>query len=257
MGPRHIPDGKDFHEVAGAFPKDFGFSGSSEGYDAHPAAPPFDGDTPTKGPHTSVETAPEFAHGGATNHMHPHGHDVVKVHRQNDGSVVHHHSHGGYTIHHAGGAITHHAAGGEICHAMGGPIHDDGHVHDSSELAHRFARGGDVEQDKAMVKKGIHEHEDQEHHGEHSDIELARGGHPRLPRNMLPKVGHARDIGSEMPINRPPRNPMHSTTPRNAMPGGAMGYGVEPSAEPDVAGSDQGLTQLGKGGRARRRHHEE
>lgn len=39
----------------------------------------------------------------------------------------------------------------------------------------------DMAQDKAMVKKGIRQHETQEHGGKHSTINLARGGSPKRP----------------------------------------------------------------------------
>lgn len=39
-----------------------------------------------------------------------------------------------------------------------------------------YARGGDVAQDKALVRKGIRQHENQEHGGKHSKLALARGG---------------------------------------------------------------------------------
>lgn len=53
------------------------------------------------------------------------------------------------------------------------------------------------------------------------------------------------------PDDTPPRNPMRNPSKRNAMPGGQMPYGVEPSAEPDAAGTEQGIPQLKRGGRAR------
>ena len=55
-----------------------------------------------------------------------------------------------------------------------------------------------------------------------------------------------------MPINRPPKNPNLNTGPSDSKPGGAMGYGTQPSAEPDMAGSEQGIPQLKHGGHHRR-----
>ena len=190
-----------------------------------------------------------MAHGGHAHHMHPHGHHVTHVeHRAHDGAVIHHHEHGGHTVHHADGRVTHHHADGAPVHshmAHGGGIE---HMHDpEGEYVHR-ARGGDVAEDKAMVAKGIRQHENHEHGGEHTDLHLARGGRAvRLPRGMKPMAERPHS-----PINTPPRNPNMSTTPRNAMPAGQMGYGVQPSAEPDNAGSDQGIPQLRRGGRAHR-----
>lgn len=190
------------------------------------------------------------AEGGAMHHhMHPHGHGVVRVEHHADGRVVHHHHHGGHTVHHMDGRITHHHEDGSPVHMMHGGME---HMHDpEGEYVHR-AKGGDVAQDKAMVRKGIRQHETHEHGGEHTDLHLRRGGGigmtAPLPRGMRPHVAH-----HTSPVNTAPRNPNMTTTPRNAMPGGEMGYGVEPSAEPDMAGSDQGISQMHKGGRARRR----
>lgn len=91
---------------------------------------------------------------------------------------------------------------------------------------------------------------------------MAMGGHARLPRSMTPMAErHRSSIGSGAgpgmsPVEKPPRNPTMSTSPRNSMPGGQMGYGVEPSAEPDQAGSEQGIPQMKRGGHHRGRHHE-
>lgn len=164
------------------------------------------------------------ATGGAAHHMHPHGHHVVHVeHREHDGAVVHHHHHGGHSVHHADGRITHHHPDGSPVHdARGGGIE---HMHDpEGEYAHR-ARGG----------------------GEHEE-HLRRGGMAHLPHGMKPP-----GMRPHSPIETPPRNPNMTTTPRNMMPAGEMGYGVEPSAEPDMAGSEQGISQLRRGGRAKHR----
>jgi hypothetical protein len=260
---RHLKDGEDFGAQHFAAEKDFGFTGSAQGYDPHPVAPPFAGARPTD----NGQNLTPYARGGAHHmqHMHPHGHRVVRVEHRHDGSVVHHHAHGGHSIHHAHGGITHHDAMGGMCHAQGG-------AHMSDEM-----------QDKAMVAKGIHQHENHEHHGEHTDLHLARGGrhrHPkegsaaeergespefeahedegmargghaaRIPRGMRPKATHEHPIGAEMAMNRPPRSPKRSPTTRNAMPGDAMGMGVEPSAEPDMPpGGDGGAPMLRRGGR--------
>lgn len=186
---------------------------------------------------------------------HPHGHRVTHVEGMADGGEVHHHEHGGHSMHHADGRVTHHDhSGAMVDHRAGGS-------------AGTYARGGpagrptagDQAADKRLVAKGIRQHEDHEHGGEHTDLELARGGgipgmKARLPRGMMPKAARSHSpIGSgRSPIERPPRNPAMTTSPRNTYSGGEMGYGVEPSAEPDTAGSEQGIPQLRGGGRAKR-----
>jgi hypothetical protein len=171
------------------------------------------------------------AHGGAMHHLHPHGHHVVRVEHHADGRVLHHHAHGGHTVHHPDGHISHH-------HADGTP-------------AHMAAGGGMGHGDGTYVNDGAAEHH--RRHGMVADTDgdgMAMGGRTRLPRSMIPPAERRRS-----PIETPPRNPMHTTSPRNSMPGGQMGYGVEPSAEPDMAGSDQGIPQMKRGGR-HRAHHE-
>ena len=201
------------------------------------------------------------ARGGEMTHVHPHGHHVVHVEHHADGRIVHHHEHGGHTVHHVDGRITHHHEDGAPVHA--GAVHHgvEGHHDTESEYVHR-ARGGrmaegghakhrdgDLAQDKAMIKKAFRQHENAEHHGEHEDLTLARGGlaghRVSLPRGMKPEVAR-----HHSPIDMPPRNPNLTTTPRNQMSGGVMPYGVEPSAEPDQAGAGQGIPQLRRGGRA-------
>jgi hypothetical protein len=115
-----------------------------------------------------------------------------------------------------------------------------------------MAHGGDVSQEKAIVKKAFRQHDEHMHGGESEHLDLARGGfaghRQRLPRAMKPE-----GMRPHSPINTPPRNPNMTTTPTNDMPAGQMGYGVQPSAEPDAAGSEQGITQMHKGGLARHR----
>jgi hypothetical protein len=283
MGIRHLKDGQDFGPEH--FDKGFGFSGSSEGYDEHSAAPPFAGTKPTSGPHMSQESTPAYADGG---HVHPHGHHVVRVEHRGDGAVVHHHKHGGFSILHPDGSFTHHLADGHAAMAHGGmhhgasvhshPMgHEVSHVesHGDREVHHHKHGGYTVHHEDGrithhnhdgapmghgamvdMAGKAVFQHETQEHDGEHSDLHLARGGmampgmgKSKMRRPKMPKGEGALTEGSA--INRPPRNPMMSTTPRNAMPAGQMPYGVEPSAEPDVAGSGQNIPQLHRGGRMR------
>jgi hypothetical protein len=123
---------------------------------------------------------------------------------------------------------------------------------------HHMGHGGDMdaEADKKMVAKGIHEHEDHEHGGEHTELHLAHGGvvgeHPRIPRDMIPaaKKQHT-PIGDGMPINRPPRNPRMSRTPPNAMPGGQMGYGIQPPDDSDMGAGSGSMPAMAKGGHHR------
>lgn len=200
--------------------------------------------------HPDGRTEHHHAHGHSVHHPdgrteHHHAHGGHSIHHA-DGMVVHHHAHGGHTVHHPGGMTEHHHADGSVTHHLpdGSTQHHDSseYAHGGHHMAHR-ARGGampggehgdlDAEQDKKMVAKGIHQHEDHEHGGEHTDLHLARGGivgeHTRIPRSMRPSAEKMHTpIGDEMPINRPPRNPRMSRTPPNAMPGGEMGYGVQP-----------------------------
>lgn len=200
------------------------------------------------------------AEGGMEHHMHPHGHEVTRVEHHADGRVVHHHAHGGHSVHHKDGRITHHEEGGAPAyHAMGGMEHHDG----MSEYVHR-AKGGHME-DREMIQEAdrfahkVEKHERGEmkghakggsHHdsAEHEDVPgYAMGNMVRRPM-MHP--GHA---GAGMPMNRPPMNPKFTPSARNAMPGGQMGMGVQPSSEPDMAGSEQGIPQLAHGGRHKRK----
>ena len=297
MTRRDLPPGQDFFDTKSGGDhfgemKEFGFGPSIAGYEKHQAAPPFAADEAEKGP-----GGPQPYAKGGTAHVHPHGHHIVHVEQQHDGSVVHHHAHGGYSVHHADGHVSHHAKGGmEVGHgghmAHGGMRHmaHEGHphghkvehtsMHDGMRVEHHahggytvhhpdgnvthhdahggmcHAQGGmhsDEAQDKAMVAKGIHQHEDHEHEGEHTDLHLARGGRPRMPGAKA----HGKKPGmGAMPMNKPPRNPNVSRTPPDAMPGGQMGYGVQPSDEDGNASAGAppmgGMTAMKKGGMHRR-----
>lgn len=183
-----------------------------------------------------------------THHMHPHGHRVERVEHNADGRIVMHHDHGGQTVHHPDGHISHHMEDGSPAAMMTGGVEG---MHDSEgEYAHGGKMRGErgmMAEEKKMVKKGIREHEDHEHEGEHTDLHLARGGMPsgkiRMPRGMRPAAARTRSpIGGQKPDSM--------TTPRNNYaPSGQMGMGIEPSAEPDQAGSDQGIPQMHRGGK--------
>lgn len=255
MAIQHLKHGEDFG--AQHFGKDFGFSGSAQGYDGHPTAPPFAGSSPTNG--GKHESAPmevgggSYAHGGMTHGHHPHGHEPVgEMKPLAMGGMCQHHAHGGHTVHHADGRMTHH-------HADGSPVRH-----------HAMARGGGVE--------GMHDSEGEYVHRGHgaptfgTEDHQSVGGefepiHPDSPDTTAPHhtegyarggfAGHRASLPRDMkpmaerhhsPIDTPPRNPNTTKTPRNAMPGGQMAMGVQPSSEPDQAGADQGIPQMRHGG---------
>lgn len=168
-----------------------------------------------------------YADGGSVN-AHPHGHSVTHTERMAD-REVHRHSHGGFTVHYDDGrAPTHHGKDGVPAYHTGG-------------TAGEYAKGGhaDEKQDRTLIKKMMAE----EDKGEG----MARGGHvKRHPHHKMPTPAEPMPMGRAaapkpapmqggMPINRPPRNPQRSPSPRNEMPGGVMPYGVQPSAEPDIS----------------------
>lgn len=252
---RRLGENQDFgkSEFGSDEAKSFGFTGSAEGYDEHPAAPPFAGSKPTdNGKHFENYAEGGEVHEGEPHHKmahhHPHGHHVTHVEHGPHGTIMHH-AHGGYTHHHPDGGVSHHHHDGQPVHHM---AHGGHHPGEGTFLAR--AHGGDMEQDRAMVAKGVHQHEDHEHHGEHTDLHLAQGGgarHPHIPSSEKPLGGRGHS-----PINTAPRNPMRNPSSRNAMPGGQMGYGVEPSAEPDVADGGGEPTPMAHGGKApHKRHH--
>lgn len=136
--------------------------------------------------------------------------------------------------------------------------------HDSSELAHRqnFAKGGhveakeqasDIRQDKALVKKGVRQHETQEHGGKHSTLKLAEGGAVKGGRNKVRPKETSGALSQASALNREPENPQETETSpaHELLPAGNEPYGVEPSDEPENAGSRQGIPQLAKGGRVK------
>jgi hypothetical protein len=179
-------------------------------------------------------------------HMHPHGHDVEHVeHREHDGAVIHHHHHGGHSVHHADGRVTHHHGDGSPVHSAPGGME---HMHDpEGEYAHGgHARHNDEAQDRALIKEMVGRHDKGE--------AMAFGGHARLPRAMKPA-----GMRPHSPIETAPRKPQVTRTPPNSMPGGVMGYGTQPGAEPGMEPTDPtGGTGPGMrhGGHAKRRERE-
>ena len=283
------------------FPKDFGFSGSTEkGPKGRTGAK--DRNDPaaaTTKPVTAENDHPaEESEGGGSNfakggNIHPDGHDPHGTHHRPDGMIIIMHTHGGHTLHHPDGHVSHHDAEGNEMHAHGGEHMNPGYAHgsavhthphghamighpesmpDGSEIHHHAHGGMTVHHadgrithhdehgsmvthaEKAMMKRAVSQHEDQEHEGDHAEIHLARGGAPGM-RPRIPKAMRPKSETMHSPINTPPKNPMRNVSPRNAAPGGALGYGVEPSAEPDTAGADQsgmgdqGVPQFSRGGR--------
>jgi hypothetical protein len=207
------------------------------------------------GSHLGMETSKvAYAHGGST-HVHPHGHHITHMTHHGD-MEVQHHAHGGYTIHHGDGVITHHDAAGEPA-SHGLPQH----YRNTSDYEHEehMAHGGhaghteelpnvsDYHAQKKLGKKMMHEVEDSDHGGGEMFREhKARGGMPMQGRMAAPMHGVARAHA--------PRKPINVTSPRNVMPGGRMGYGVEPtSEEPPSDMGDMDNDGMKHGGRAK--HH--
>lgn len=232
MGMRRLNDGEDFGAEHFAQEKNFGFSGSAQGPDKHPAAPPFAGSADSSGPHHAVESTPAYACGGEAGgsahnyagggHVHPHGHEVVKVDHGMHGTVMHH-AHGGFTHIHPDGHMSHHGHDGKPAMPM---------------MGHG---GGEGPGEGTFVAKQMAEK------AAGGESHMAHGGmKTRIPHSMKPK-----GVSNHSPIETPPRHPQRQPSARNEMPAGQMPMGVQPSAEADDAGSDQGMTQLRRGGRAR------
>ncbi len=227
----NLPDGVDFgaEHFGSEMSKNFGFTGSSEMENPPEAAV----DSPTMGGH-----APQnYAKGG---NVHPHGHHVTHAEVTPHGTILHH-KHGGFSHLHPDGNMTHHDEGGMEMPPSSGP----------SAINGGAGPGEGTFVAKQMASKAVGQHESHDHPGEPgTDLELARGGRSlkaRIPGSMKPK-----GTANHSPINTAPRNPQRSVTRRNEMPGGELPYGVEPSSEPDVAGSEQGIKQLARGGRVGR-----
>jgi len=109
-----------------------------------------------------------------------------------------------------------------------------------------LAKGGmvhdDAAADKVMIKKGISQHETQEHGGKHADIKLRRGGKPKLPKSAKP----LRRFMRRPPIQKPPILPTASS------PGSALNSAAPPA--PDFTATagpppNSGVTPMRRGGR--------
>lgn len=110
-----------------------------------------------------------------------------------------------------------------------------------------YAKGGDVAQDKAMVKKGVRQHENQEHGGKHAVLNLRNGGpannKPRIQRTMKPVTGRSTSpIG--IGVKGAPKAKMPTLPKASNSYGGPEGYGVRQTSEPDMPA--QGLARGGK-----------
>lgn len=121
-----------------------------------------------------------------------------------------------------------------------------------------FAKGGvvrsDAMQDKALVKKGISQHETQEHGGKHSTLHLAKGGKVKRahkPKSHKPPVKQMRGALSSAPMKvaAPPPMPMAAPAPTPArMPRRApMAAPMSEMAAPSPSGA---VPRLARGGKA-------
>lgn len=226
-----------------------------------------------------------FADGGAVMgpHMHPHGQSLHRVDQGMDGSIVHHHAHGGYTTFHQDGNITHSSADGKEAVGdgaqPGGAGSVNAHPHgnavtrtesmDDREIMRHSHGGFTVNYNDDRPPTHHNQDGTPAYHAGAGPEDFARGGRvhgkhkpkphkPAAPKAMPVPMGGA--LASTAPVNRPPRNPERSVTPRNEMPGGVMPYGVEPSAEPDVSDGTAGAAAgahdpvgLKKGGKTKER----
>jgi hypothetical protein len=226
----HHPHGHDVHHVGPGEDGSIVHHHTHGGYTVHHQDGKITHHT-ADGQESGVGGSAHAARHGGTVNAHPHGHAVTHTESMHD-REIHRHAHGGFTVHyHDGREPTHHDKEGTPAYHAGG-------------TAGEYAGGGhaDEAQDKKLFKKMMTEHEKGE-----GEEHMARGGAvgmPGLPsmrphRARKPKMPKAPPmagaLSSAMPINRPPRNPERSVSPRNQMPGGVMPYGVQPSAQPDVS----------------------
>jgi len=155
------------------------------------------------------------------------------------------------------------AKGGAVRPSKGAPPTSHGYAGGGalSEAARRMAKGGDmhsdIAQDKVLVKKGIRQHETQEHGGQHADLKLRRGGKAKAPKTMKVKIASTKEIGITKPKGgmRPPhatrrmRPPVMSAPPPPMQDD--MGQGPMGGPSPEMGGPPGGPTMMRRGGRAR------
>lgn len=155
---------------------------------------------------------------------------------------------------HGGHHKEHHAKGGhhDMSH-IGNEQHSDDYAHGGHHKGHKkYAKGGhhvdpDAAEDKAMVKKGIRQHENHEHGGKHTDLKLRKGGEA---------MHHAKG-GTHINVKMPARPPMGMVRPvRSARPVAPPGAGMgAPMAAPMGAlnAGSSAIPQMSKGGHNRKR----
>ena len=110
-----------------------------------------------------------------------------------------------------------------------------------------YATGGDVKQDKAMIKSAVRQHETAQHGGKHSPLKLARGGSVKKPsttvnvivapsspssdagglRDSMQRGMHASPMGAGAAPMAPPRPP--GAAPMGAPPPPVAPVGMAPS----------------------------
>lgn len=200
---------------------------------------------------------------------HPDGQHIVRTEPMAGGGAICHHAHGGRTVVNADGTSQHFSAGGPV---EGGSFPDEPTSEPRQLEADGtgFARGGrsrlasgndlndpmDSNPDLTRRIRQLPQRADGMDTDPRTtdasrsvDDGYSKGGRARLAPSMRPKVMQRHSpIGN---VNHAPRNPMSTVSPSNDMPGGQMGYGVQPGAEPDMAGSEQGVPQMKRGGGVR------
>ena len=265
----HLADGEDFgaQHFGSEHMRDFGFSGSAQGAPAQPKS--------KEGGRGAKSRYAEGGHLPAMPHVEAHADGSHTVHHS-DGRRTVHHAEGGHSIYHSDGKVEHHQGSTHVTHHPDGSVerhqHEPGYAMGGPTMPARpmapaatapvmpaqanpvvravrgYAEGGHVDpdaaEDKALVRKGVRQHENQEHGGEHADLKLARGG-------MVP---HKRSRRGGMAMNSPATTPERTTTPHNATAGGQIPYGVQPDSNPDISDNDGALTQMSRGGRVKNRH---
>lgn len=117
----------------------------------------------------------------------------------------------------------------------------NGSLQKSTPAPAKYAAGGrvdpDIAQDKAMIKKGIRQHETQEHGGKHADIELRRGG--GLPKGIGALRSALKAKAPKRTMRKPPMMPAAAPMASDAPPA------------PDFSdnGVPPGITAMRRGGK--------